>query len=198
MPGEQNITGLILCGGESKRMGVAKALLIYHELPQYQVVYNLLAPLCNQVFVSCKTSQSAWFSQNVPRCFDETAYENTGPMAALLSIIKISAGNAVLLLGCDYPALQKADIQLLIQTYKSANKSCCYVSGSQNREEPLLAIYHPDDLQELMQFYQKGQQSLRLFLKQIDAIKVEPENPAHIKSFDTPEDFEEFNCKGLT
>ncbi|MDP1726697.1 MAG: molybdenum cofactor guanylyltransferase [Bacteroidota bacterium] len=192
---EQNLTGIILCGGESKRMGMAKALLVYNELPQYLAAYHLLAPLCNQVFVSCKTSQSAWFSPNIPLCFDETAYENTGPMAALLSAIKICAGNAVLLLGCDYPALQQEDIQLLIQTYKSANKSCCYVSGSHKMEEPLLAIYHPDDLQKLVHFYQAGQQSLRLFLNQTGAIKVEAENPTHIKSFDTPEDFEKFKIR---
>lgn len=193
MPGKHHITGLILCGGESKRMGTAKALLIYNELPQYQVMYNLLMPLCDQVIISCKSSQSNWFKHDMPICFDEMQYENTGPIAALLSALKISAGNAILLLGCDYPALQENDIQLLIQTYITYNKSCCYVSGSHKTEEPLLAIYHPDDLQKLEHFYRAEQQSLRLFLNQIGAIKVEPKNPAHIKSFDTPEDFGKFN-----
>lgn len=195
MPGKHNITGLILCGGESKRMGMAKALLIYNALPQYQVMYNLLKPLCDQVFISCKSSQAHWFKPDLPICFDEMQYENTGPIAALLSAIKISAGNAIILLGCDYPALQENDIQLLIQTYKTHNKSCCFVSGSHKTEEPLLAIYHPDDLQKLEPFYQTGEQSLRLFLNQIGAIKVEPEKPGHIKSFDTPEDFEEFSLR---
>ena len=35
------IIAVILCGGESKRMGKPKASLHYHQLPQYEHLLNI-------------------------------------------------------------------------------------------------------------------------------------------------------------
>ncbi len=184
------ITGLILCGGESKRMGEPKALLKYHVIEQYLFVFNLIKPYCEQVFISCKSFQSHWFSQSIPQLHDDPEYTELGPIGAILKAIKLNKETAYLLMGCDYPLIEKEDIQLLVDTYYSANKSCCLYNPETNMEEPLLAIYHPNDFDDLLKYYQTHQKSLRFFLQQKSAIKIIPAQLSSIRSFDTREDFE--------
>lgn len=182
------VIGLVMCGGKSSRMGSPKALLKYHNKPQYIMVKNLLEPFCHTVQISCKHEQVDWFEQGVVLQFDDDAYTQNGPVAALLTACKLNEGNAYILIGCDYPALNANDINLLVQTGQTFNKSCCFVN-SENMEEPLLAFYHPNDLMLLSEFYHSGQYSLGRFLKYINAVKIGAEDETTIKSYDTPEAF---------
>jgi nucleoside-triphosphatase THEP1 len=51
------ITGLVLCGGQSVRMGSDKAFLEYHGKPQCYHLYDELQTIYNNVFISCNESQ---------------------------------------------------------------------------------------------------------------------------------------------
>ncbi len=192
-PELHEVTGIILCGGESSRMGSPKALLCYHQLPQYRIAEDLLRNYCLEILISCKKSQADLFKTSSKLLFDAIEYENSGPIAAILTALKTITGKPLLLLGCDYPALTRDDIQLLIQTYNTANKSVCYAKGPAEMEEPFLAIYHPADLQQLVRYYEAGNTSLSRFLHQMAAVKIVPENLLHIKSYDTPDEFKGWN-----
>jgi molybdopterin-guanine dinucleotide biosynthesis protein A len=58
--------------------------------------------------------------------------------------------------------------------------------------EPLLAIYHPKDIEALKIRFKQGEHSLRYFLSETQAIRLEPIDSKGLKSFDTPEDFAAF------
>ena len=44
--------GLVVCGGQSTRMGMDKSQLQYHGVPQREWLYELLQPLCEDVYIS--------------------------------------------------------------------------------------------------------------------------------------------------
>ncbi|MCB0529955.1 MAG: NTP transferase domain-containing protein, partial [Saprospiraceae bacterium] len=41
--------GLVLAGGESRRMGTPKSLISYHGMPQYRHAATLLGAYCSKI-----------------------------------------------------------------------------------------------------------------------------------------------------
>ncbi len=186
------IIAVILCGGESTRMGKNKALLHYHKIPQYQYLSNLCHNLDLEVFLSCKTSQVPNFKASNNFVIDEEQFENAGPMTGLLSAMKAFPNAAILLLACDYPYLNESAIEKLVKAFGSNQKSVCYFNKQSQMNEPVLAIYHPSNKKLLEEAYRAGTHSLQQILKGIKPVRVEPNEAKIIKSFDTPADFESF------
>ncbi len=50
--------GLVLCGGNSSRMGRDKSKITYHLKEQKYHVFDLLKELSDKVFISCNHDQS--------------------------------------------------------------------------------------------------------------------------------------------
>src|SRR5690606_41979109 len=48
------LNGLILAGGKSSRMGRDKSLIVFHDQPQRDHLFNILKRFCNEVYLSCK------------------------------------------------------------------------------------------------------------------------------------------------
>ena len=109
--------GLVVCGGQSTRMGMDKSELQYHNVPQREWLYELLQPLCEDVHISCNAEQAAAIGDSLPTITDATAYRHIGPMAALLSAYRLFPDDSFLLLGCDYPYIKRGDIQKLAREY---------------------------------------------------------------------------------
>src|SRR4051812_24141580 len=95
-------------------MGEDKSLLNYHGIPQRYYLYEVLLTLCEKVFLSCNSEQSKNISEDYNFITDAKEYENIGPMAALLSAFKKYPDVAFLVIGCDYPFINKADLEKLI------------------------------------------------------------------------------------
>ena len=51
------LNGLVLAGGKSVRMGTAKDQLNWHGKEQRYFAADLLAPFCEEVFISCRQDQ---------------------------------------------------------------------------------------------------------------------------------------------
>ena len=52
MTQNENISGYILAGGRSSRMGTDKALLIFQEKPLLKHMISLIEPICDIVVIS--------------------------------------------------------------------------------------------------------------------------------------------------
>lgn len=183
-----SLIAVILCGGQSSRMGEPKALLSYHGMPQYQWLNQLCNSLSVSAFLSCKPHQLHWFSPNFKTIEDIEKYQEAGPMTGLLSAASQNPSIAILLLACDYPAIQTKDIENLILQFNINQKSTCLVHPQSGMIEPLLAIYHPNDLVLIETEFGNGNYSLQKYLQKADIIKVIPQNILSIKSSDTPTD----------
>ena len=91
------ITGLILAGGESRRMGTDKALIPIKGKSAYIHMSELLLSFCDRVFVSCREEQQLTFDSNpnIVGLFDRPAHAGRGPMSGILSYLSHSADNQV-------------------------------------------------------------------------------------------------------
>ncbi len=187
------ILALVLCGGFSRRMKKPKALLNYHELPQYLWLNHLVQPFVNDVYISCKKEQSGWFDQNLKQIHDNPDYNNGGPLAGLLSLIETNITSAILIIGCDYPLLSKEYVQQLTEACQLFNCTIALSKSVDEPLEPMLCCIHPKDFKTIQNLYfDKKENSLCKILKHLNSIKIVVEHPNNIKSFDTPTEFSSF------
>jgi len=181
-----DLLGLVICGGESSRMGTDKGLLHYHGKPQRYHVHDLLAPFCSQVFLSCNKNQSDSILPRYQVLTDLPAFENRGPISALLTAFSLYPKHNFLVAGCDYPFLTETDFgDFLHQTEKHSIAAAFY--NRQEKYEPLLAFYSCKSGSLLKEHFDNKEYSLQHFLKKIQAEKYEPVDLKAMISVDTPE-----------
>lgn len=188
----EKLIGLVLCGGESKRMGKDKGLLKYHQQQQRLHAYHLLEQICSSVFICCRNEQAATLDSNYNYILDQSEFENKGPLTAILSAQKQFSQHHFLVLGCDYPLLNKEDIIRLYEVFQTNWQSTFYINEA-NYIEPLIGIYNQKDLAELKEVHELFKHSLQSFLRSKNINQVNPSNPEIIKSFDHFEDWKNYS-----
>jgi molybdenum cofactor guanylyltransferase len=107
-----HLTGFILAGGKSKRMGTNKSLLKIGELTIIERVVNLMKELFEEVILI--TNQSEEFSfLRLP--MQEDIHKNTGPLAGIHSALVHTITDKNFIISCDMPLMTAGVIKYLIE-----------------------------------------------------------------------------------
>ena len=184
---KENITGLVVCGGKSSRMGTDKSKIIYHGKQQRYYLYEMLQQLCGEVFISCNAEQALYIDPEYNFITDDEEYENTGPAAALLSAIKKYPGKNWLVIACDYPFLTEESLARFLGIIKDDTVTASFYSPDKKVYEPLLAFYSKESVEPMKLFFDGGNYSLNDFLKMMHA-KKHVADKEEIKNINTPEE----------
>lgn len=151
------INGLVLAGGESRRMGSDKGSLSYHEgLTQRQRVYGLLQDYCKEVYVSCNSMQKEIIgAEGLPTITD--SFTGLGPLSGILSAFRQNPDRAWLTVACDLPYLSVETIQRLVQQ-RDISKAATAFGNTEDHgwPEPLLTIWEPRAYPLLLQWLSQG------------------------------------------
>ena len=177
------IAGLVLAGGESRRMGSDKALIPIQGKPAFLYFAALLTPYCETVYVSCRMAQQLTLDDDptLVGLFDRPAHAGRGPMSGILSYLSHSTDNqptdnqssdnqsashpdGLLVLGCDYRNMTEDVLSTLVAVGQSQNRICCYQNHLTQFIEPLVAYYPTETLKKLPEFAKKNT-SLRAFVQ---------------------------------
>jgi molybdopterin-guanine dinucleotide biosynthesis protein A/nucleoside-triphosphatase THEP1 len=183
---QKQLAGLVLCGGQSVRMGRDKAFIKYHSKEQYAFVANQMKPFTKDVFISCNSKQQIKIPQMYSCITDSATYLNAGPMTGVLSAFEQLPDASLLVMGCDYPHFSETDMKALVDAREGGYDVVCYHHPESGFDEPLLAIYENHCASLLLHFYQKGNTSLQQFLKTVKVKRIHPSSLNSIKSIDTP------------
>jgi molybdenum cofactor guanylyltransferase len=183
----KNTFGLIMCGGNSSRMGTDKSMLQYYNKPQRYHVYDMLLPFCEKVFIACNAQQANSIAAGYDFIEDNPLYNNIGPVAALLSAFTQYPKKNLLLIGCDYPFLTAGELEKFSLLCKDVPASFYNKEGA--IYESMLAWYPFTCFDKLKRIFDAKQFSLQQLLRETDAIKYLPTDTNSIKSIDTKETF---------
>lgn len=179
--------GLVLCGGESSRMGSDKSLLTYYKKPQREHLYEMLQSFCSEVFISCSSEQSAGMDINLPAITDLQLYRNIGPIGALLTAFSIYPDNDFIVTGCDYPFISGKDLVHFISSLKQNKPASAFYNCENDLYEPILAYYSSECCNLLKEQFRVKNYSLQYFLRSVEAEKYYPSDLNLLKNADTPE-----------
>ncbi len=189
-----SLSGLVLCGGKSSRMGTDKAFLHYHQTEQYQFIAKLFSDSGISVIISCNEEQQQKIPVEYSTLIDDDTFKNNGPISGLLTAFKNNPTLSFILMGCDYPLIQQKHIDLLLSLSQFGFDAVCFVRKSdQENMEPLLTYYNNTVKEKLDQSFESGNTSLKNILGEINTLKIIAEDDSFLKSFDTPEAFHSFH-----
>lgn len=129
------LSGFILAGGKSSRMGFDKAFLLVENKPLLQNMIEVIQPFCQKIAISGQNSDYADFHlEMVPDVFSEI-----GPISGLYSVLQYSSTEWNLIVGVDIPFLDEELISYLISNIGDCD---CVIPKHINGVEPLAALYH--------------------------------------------------------
>lgn len=131
----KNITGIILAGGKSSRMGEDKGLIEFNNKPFIKHIIDAVTPLVSETIIVSNNPDHDVFG--LKRIKDDI--ENSGPMAGIHSGLKSSNTEYNLVLSCDVPLINTDVLKMLINTADD-NADIIQIE-SQGRSMPLIALY---------------------------------------------------------
>jgi molybdopterin-guanine dinucleotide biosynthesis protein A len=184
---EVPVYGLVLSGGESKRMGRDKALLERDGQSQLAYVMAVLEPLLERVFVSTRAAQKdeperRQFAQIIDR------YDDMGPLAGILSAMDEHPEVDWLVVACDLPNIGAETIRHLLAKRSGEHAFSAYVSSHDGLPEPLCAIYRSESAATIRAFADEGIHCPRKILIRSDTFLIEQLDPASLDNVNTPDD----------
>lgn len=182
------INGLVLAGGKSVRMGQAKDLLHWHGKEQRYFAADLLAPFCDEVFISCRQDQLDNFDPNYNALTD--TFLNMGPFGGILSALRAQRDKAWLVVACDLPLLDQKSLEFLLQSRDPERAATTYESPFDGLPEPLITIWEPKSYPLLLNFLGSGNTCPRKVLINSDTLILKPDNPEALMNVNTPEEAE--------
>ncbi len=130
-----NITGILLAGGMSQRMGSEKGSIGIGNSFLYQYPLRVLEGLCDKILIS--TCKASLFTEKHPTVCDEV--KGIGPLGGIYSCLKQSSTELNLVLSYDMPMVNQSLFKLLISESKGFD--VVLPSLYENRPEPTCGIY---------------------------------------------------------
>ena len=182
--------GLVLAGGESRRMGRDKAGLVHGGQSQLAYIVSVVEPLVDRVFVSTSAKQQneverSRFDQIVDR------YQDMGPVAGILSAMDEYPEVDWLVVACDLPNIDASTISHLLEHRSPDQPFSAYGSSHDGLPEPLCAVYAAGSADIVRGFVAEGIHCPRKMLIRSDTLLLEQPDPHALHNVNTPEDLED-------
>jgi len=182
-----HITGIILAGGKSLRMGTDKALLEFYGQPLLQRAIDFCRPWCQTILVSSNEPEHKKFGcEIVP---DE--FQNCGPLGGIYSCLQKSETDWNFVLSTDTPFVEPAFFPFLVSVAENYDAIVpCHNEGI----EPLIALYHKRCSPEIKKHLKAGHFKMQDFLNSVNTRFIGSQSwvdkhPRIFFNLNRPEDF---------
>lgn len=188
-----DITGVILAGGKSSRMGTNKSFLKIGNQTIIERIADLMKSVFSEVILITNTPEEYPFL-NLPTF--EDIYKWKGPLAGIHSALVHSKTEKIFVLSCDVPLMSKEMIEYIVEYNSDKPIIFCEAAGY---HQPLVGVYSKVILSEVEDFIsttEVSDKSFHHFLKSVEAEIIHPEKLSFYKdelffNVNRPEDFEQ-------
>jgi molybdopterin-guanine dinucleotide biosynthesis protein A len=162
------LTGLLLAGGHSSRMGADKALLEFEGEPLARRVARALAVVCDEVLVASGDGRRLdWLKlEQVPDVLEEA-----GPLAGMVAGLERARHPLVAVAAVDMPHASPAVFALLARLHEGQD---AVVPETREGLQPLHAVYATTVAAAIRDALERGERSVRRALEALDVRVVPP------------------------
>ena len=161
------MSGVILSGGKSLRMGENKALLQVGGVPIIARIYDLFKELFQEVIIV--TNQREFFKNFDSRIYNDLMPDK-GALGGLYTGIFFSSFEYSFCVACDMPFIKKSLVEFLV---KNIQNSDVVVPRTQDGLQPLHAIYSKNCLQPIEKIIEEGKYKIIDMYKMVRVRVVE-------------------------
>jgi len=159
MINQKDITGIILAGGKSSRMGTDKGFLMLNDKPFVQCSIDALKPLVSEILIVSDNPDYDVFG--LKRINDIT--KNAGPVAGICSGLEASSTAYNIILSCDIPLINSEILQKLINNIDGVSQ--IIQAESNGKSMPLIALYNKDVKNIFEDFLKNDERRLHIAIK---------------------------------
>lgn len=153
---------VLLCGGESRRMGQDKARLELAGRTLLERVIDTLNDLDAPIVLATGPTDR-YAELGVERVLDAPGH--VGPAAGLLAAIEQRTADRYVLVACDMPRLDARLLDALVERAQADDLDVCFFESETGRE-PLCAVYSHRILDLLQAAQAEGNRRVTAFLDQ--------------------------------
>lgn len=164
MQGQNKVSGVVLAGGRSSRMGqLDKGLMPFQNHPLVSYAIQALLPLTDEVFISANRNQNQYRQFGYPIIADNNKNFD-GPLAGILAAMQVAKNAVLLVLPCDTPLITSTHVQRLLSALNE-NLDIVVAHDGQYWQPTIMAI--KTSLQtELEDYLQGGARKLQTWIVQ--------------------------------
>lgn len=163
---KDKITGILLAGGKSSRMGQDKAKMLFKGKSLAQWSMEALRPLCTSIIVSSNNLNHISFGNKIVP--DVTWIQ--GPLSGLAAALETSQTEINIVLACDTPNVQTKHLKKLLDALENYDASVLVCESGQ--VHPLIGCYKTNVLSTIKAGKETKRHSLMHLLDHLNYKKV--------------------------
>jgi molybdopterin-guanine dinucleotide biosynthesis protein A len=175
------MTGIILAGGKSRRMGENKALIDVGGVSLFERVYRIFKEIFKEIIV---VANDAGFFEGYEARLQKDILVNKGPLGGLYTGLFYSSNYHAFCTGCDMPLLNPRLIKYMVE---ERGEYDVIVPKTPDGLHPLHAIYSKKCLSPMRQLLDRDDLRIanffhRVSVRYIDETEIRKLDP-HMRSF---------------
>lgn len=169
-----SLAAVVLAGGQGSRMqGEDKGLVLFRQKPMVHWAIEKLAPLVDQLLISCNRNELRYRQFGYPTVSDQIA-GYPGPLAGVQAAMHYCEGRYthLMVLPCDTPLIETAALELLKQK-AAENPHAIVVLSADKHSHYLHAVIPIAYHQALQEQLRSGQRAVYRWYRQHPVIEVD-------------------------
>ncbi|MFC2124297.1 molybdenum cofactor guanylyltransferase [Bacteroidota bacterium] len=184
-------TGIILAGGQGRRMGMEKGLTQFLGKPLIEHVIDAIKPLCDDITISANSSSYDYLGISVIN----DVLQDTGPSAGIHACLESSLNYINIIVPCDMPLVSASFFRCLLAYSEDYDIT---VTEVEERIQPLCGIYKKSISHRLGKLLESGEKRMTSLLDRFNTNYVgESDFPEHnletiLLNFNSPEEIAKY------
>ncbi len=178
---KNNLTGIILAGGKSSRMGENKALVLFQNRRMIDIAREKLINYTDILLVSSNKPIPEFEGQLVPDVVSEI-----GPIGGLYSCLQESATELNMVIPCDVPLLPASFYEQLLP--HTTNYDVVIPRLPDGKLEPLIGFYKKSNLIVIEQMIATHDYKLIHLFDKVQTYYLDIQETYMFKNVNTPTD----------
>jgi molybdopterin-guanine dinucleotide biosynthesis protein A len=185
----EKITGIVLAGGKSSRMGQDKGLMLFHGKAMVTRVMEQLQPCVDELLIVANTPAYGQFGYPVVADLAEAA----GPVGGIYTGLTHTSTELNFFVSCDTPFIITEAIRKVIAEAGDAAVATATLEG---RIQPLFGLYRKSNAVVFRECIRQKKYKLQAVIREINHRLVPldgftSQHPHLLHNINTPEEFAE-------
>lgn len=170
------VTGAIIAGGTSRRMGMDKRGVLVDGIPLLRRVASTLVLVADELVVACRRDSppDPVFLLPLSPLLVYDRLPDAGPLAGVEAALAAARGELVIVVACDMPWLAADVLRLLLAEAERHPEADAVALGTERGAEPLLCVYRRRVLPTVTGLLDSGQRRMHALLDAVAMVEVPP------------------------
>ncbi len=189
MPDKQDITAVILAGGEARRMhGEDKGLIMLGNEPMVKYILGIMQPQVSNILINANRNIDDYAQYQYPVISDSLS-GFCGPLAGIASAMEQTDTEYLVSAPCDSPFIPKDLVQRLAENI-GANEIAVAHNGE--RIQPVFSLLNTSLLDSLQDYLNAGERKIDRWFNMHSYTEVDfSDHPHAFMNINTPAELEQ-------